>query len=216
MVSTTPPTTRGEQLSLSVNRVTRGGLITTFDRAILRFGKGDMLPKFQLNEENAKVYIPQNGVEYAVVTAEGQGEMPVNFRADESGTYTLRLDCENVEFSYLHLFDNKTGTDVDLLSTPSYTFNATTKDYESRFKLVFATGRSFAGDNLSFINSNGNFSIFGIEGEATLQVFDVMGRVLSTETFSGSIDKQLNVAPGVYFIRLVNGDDVKTQKIVVR
>jgi hypothetical protein len=214
--STTPPTTRSEQLSLSVNRVTRGGLITTFDRAILRFGEGDMLPKFQLNEENAKVYIPQNGLEYAVVTAEGQGEMPVNFRADESGSYTLSLDCENVEFSYLHLFDNKTGTDVDLLNTPTYTFNATTTDYESRFKLVFATGSSIDDDDFSFINSNGNFSIFGIEGEANLQVLDVMGRVLSTETFSNSIEKRLNVAPGVYFIRLVNGEDVKTQKIVVR
>ena len=121
-----------------------------------------------------------------------------------------------MEFGYLHLFDNKTGTDVDLLRTPSYTFNATTTDYESRFKLVFATGSSIAGDSFSFINSNGNFCIFGIEGEATLQVFDVMGRVLGTETFSNNIEKRLDVAPGVYFIRLINGDDVQTQKIVVR
>ena len=214
--STTPTATRGEQLSFNVSKVTRAGLSTTFDRAILRFGEGDALPKFQLNEASAKVYIPQNGMDYAVATAEGQGEMPVNFRADENGTYTLSFSIDNIEFSYLHLFDNKTGTDVDLLSTPSYTFNATTTDYESRFKLVYATGSSVAGDSFSFFNSNGNFSIFGIEGEATLQVYDVMGRVLSTETFSGSIEKQLNVAPGVYFIRLVNGDDVKTQKIVVR
>ena len=214
--SSTPTATRGEQLSFNVSKETRAGLNTTFDRAILRFGEGDVLPKFQLNEASAKIYIPQNGMDYAVATAEGQGEMPVNFRADENGTYTLNFSIDNIEFSYLHLFDNKTGSDIDLLSTPSYTFNATTTDYESRFKLVYATGSSVAGDSFSFFNSNGNFSIFGIEGEATLQVYDVMGRVLSTETFNGSIDKQLNVAPGVYFIRLVNGDDVKTQKIVVR
>ena len=214
--SPTPPDRNNELLSVSVNKMTRGGLITTFDRAILRFGKGDVLPKFQLFNESAKLYIPQNGQDYAVVTAEGQGEMPINFSADESGTYTLSFSYENIDFSYLHLFDNKTGTDVDLLSTPSYTFNATTTDYDSRFKLVFATGSSISGDNISFINSNGNFCIFGIEGEATLQVLDVMGRMLSTETFSGSIEKRLNVAPGVYFIRLVNGEDVKTQKIVVR
>ena len=214
--STTPTATRGEQLSFNVSKVTRAGLNTTFDRVVLRFGEGDALPKFQLNAASAKIYIPQNGKDYAVVTSEGQGEMPVNFRADENGTYTLSFNCENVEFSYLHLFDNKTGIDVDLLNTPSYTFNATTTDYESRFKLVFATGSSVDGDSFSFFNSNGNFSIFGIEGEATLQVIDVMGRVLSTETFSGSIEKRLNVTPGVYFIRLVNGGDVKTQKIIVR
>ena len=214
--STTQPNRNSEQLSVNVSKITRGGLSTAIDRAILRFGEGDVLPKFQLNEASAKVYIPQNGLDYAVVTAEGQGEMPVNFSADENGMYTLSFNCDNVEFSYLHLFDNKTGIDVDLLSTPSYTFDATTMDYESRFKLVYATGSSVAGDSFSFINSNGNFCIFGIEGQATLQVLDVMGRMLSTETFNGSIEKQLNVVPGVYFIRLVNGDDVKTQKIVVR
>ena len=214
--STTEPENRSEQLSVSVNKVTRSGHLTPFDRAILRFDEGDVLPKFQLHEQNAKLYIPQNGLDYAVITAEGQGEMPVNFSADENGTYTLSFSYESVEFSYLHLFDNKTGTDVDLLRTPSYTFNATTMDYESRFKLVYATGSSIDDNSFTFLNSNGNFSIFGIEGEATLQVLDVMGRVLSTESFNGSIEKRLDVAPGVYFIRLVSGNDVKTQKIVVR
>ena len=220
--STTPTVNRGEQLSVNVSKVTRAGHNTTFDRAILRFGEGHRMPKFQLNEESAKIYIPQNGMDYAIVTAEEQGEMPINFSADENGTYTLSFSIENVEFSYLHLFDNKTGNDIDLLvpelveGPVTYTFEATTTDYESRFKLVYATGSSIAGDSFTFLNSNGNFSIFGIEGEATLQVFDMMGRMLSTETFSGSIDKQLNVAPGVYFIRLLNGEDVKTQKIVVR
>ena len=220
--STTPPTRNSEQLSANVSKITRSGLTAAIDRAILRFDEGNELPKFQLNEESAKVYIPHNGLDYAVVAAEGQGEMPLNFRADENGTYTLSFSIDNMEFCYLHLFDNKTGVDVDLLAPEpvegpvSYTFDATTTDYESRFKLVYATGSSVAGDSFTFINSNGNFSIFGIEGEATLQVLDVMGRMLSTETFSGSIEKQLNVAPGVYFIRLINGDDVKTQKIIVR
>ena len=214
--TTTLPDRNNEQLSVNVSKITRSGHTTAIDRAILNFGGGNGLPKFQFDENSAKVYIPQNGLDFAVVTAEGQGEMPINFHADENGTYTLSLSCENVEFSYLHLFDNKTGTDVDLLSTPSYIFNATTTDYESRFKLVYATGSSIAGDSFSFFNSNGNFCIFGIEGQATLQVLDVMGRMLNTEIFSGSIEKHLNVAPGVYFIRLVNGDDVRTQKIVVR
>ena len=220
--TTTPPDRNNEQLSVSVSKIMRSGFATAIDRAILRFDEGDVLPKFQLNEQSAKLYIPQNGQDYAVVTAEGQGEMPINFSADENGTYTLSLSIENVEFSYLHLFDNKTGTDVNLLAPEhdegpvTYTFDATTTDYESRFKLVYATGSSIDGDSFTFLNSNGNFSIFGIEGQATLQVLDVMGRMLSTETFNGSIEKRLNVAPGVYFIRLLSGNDVKTQKIVVR
>ena len=106
--------------------------------------------------------------------------------------------------------------DVNLLETPSYTFNAQTTDYANRFRLVFATGSSVEGDSFSFINGMGNLCIFGIEGESTIQVIDILGHVVSSDTFSGSYERKLNVAPGVYMIRLINGNDVKVQKIVVR
>ena len=109
-----------------------------------------------------------------------------------------------------------TGADVDLLANPTYSFNATTTDYENRFRLVFATGSSADDDTFAFINGAGNLSIFGIEGEATLQVMDINGRVLSTDTFSGSYEKNLNVAAGIYMLRLINGDNVMVQKMVIR
>ena len=43
-----------------------------------------------------------------------------------------------------------------------------------------------------------------------------MGRILSSETISGSINKAIDAMPGMYVLRLVNGNDVKTQKIVVK
>ena len=88
-------------------------------------------------------------------------------------------------------------------------------DYPSRFKLVFAKGSSGHDNNFAFIR-DGHLVLFGIEGAATLQVIDMLGHVLSTEQFSGSYDKQLQAASGVYVIRLINGDNVKTQKIVVK
>ena len=110
---------------------------TAIDRAIVRFGQGDQLPKFQLNPNNTKVYIPQGNKDYAIVRSAAEAEMPVSFRASENGTYTLAVEAENVEMNYLHLIDNLTGMDVDLLQTPSYTFEAKTSDYASRFRLVF-------------------------------------------------------------------------------
>ena len=49
-----------------------------------------------------------------------------------------------------------------------------------------------------------------------MQVVDVNGRILSSETVNGSVSKAINAAPGVYVIRLINGNDVKTQKIVIQ
>ena len=183
------------------------------DRAAVRFGEGQQLPKYQLNQNSTKVYIPVDGEEFAVVRSEGIGALPVNFKAQENGNYTLSLNTEGVSFGYLHLIDNMTGNDVDMLANPSYSFEARTTDYSQRFKLVFATGDN-ANANFAYF-SNGSF-VINNEGKATLQVIDVTGRILKSESINGCTNVNVNAAPGVYMIRLINGDNVKVQKVFVK
>ena len=211
--STTAPSKSGEQLIINLTQ-NRG---VSIDRAIVSFDEGEMLPKFMLNENNTKLYIPQGNHDYAVVRSAVQGELPLNFSASKNGTYTLSIDTENVEMNYLHLIDNMTGMDVDLLQTPSYTFEANLNDYESRFKLVFAAAcEDVEGDSESFaFFSNGNW-VINNNGKATLQIMDLNGRVLCNEQINGCYSKSFEAAPGVYMLRLINGDNVKVQKLVVR
>jgi hypothetical protein len=210
-----------------------------FDRARIRFDESEGLEKFMLNPNHTKIYIPQDGKDYAVVNVDNQmGEIPVNFKAENDGRYTLNIDAEKISFSYLHLVDNMTGADVDLLahsapepvegpnvsgtgpstsSGTSYTFTAKTTDYENRFKLVFASVCEDAdGDNETFaFNSNGHWIISNPStgsGSATLQVIDINGRILSSESINGSVSKAIDVAPGVYILKLND----KVQKIVIR
>ena len=202
----------GNKLVLNLVR-NRG---TVIDRAIVRFGEGRQMTKFTLFENSTKLYIPQDDEDYAIVRSEAQDELPVSFRASENGTYTLNMNVENVDMNYLHLIDNMTGMDIDLLQTPSYTFEANTNDYANRFKLVFAANGTDEADESSFaFFSNGNL-IVNNEGNATLQVIDINGRILSSETISGSCSKAINATTGVYMLRLINGENVKVQKVVVR
>jgi hypothetical protein len=182
------------------------------DRAIVRFDEGRQLLKLQMGS-STKVYIPKDGSDYAIVSSDDTGEMPVSFKAENDGTYTMNFSSENINFSYLHLIDNKTGDDIDLLETPSYTFTARTNDYTNRFKLVFALGTTGIEESFAFFN-NGNLVISN-EGNATLQVVDVMGRILKSENINGSASVKVDAAPGVYMIRLTNGSNVKVQKVVV-
>ena len=175
----------------------------------------------------------------------GARTMPVHFKAAEDGTYTLTvsttINSQLSTLNYLHLVDNMTGADVDLLTPPAcghpltegdvpllrgqggfnkpatYTFTAKTTDYESRFKLVFSVGGDANDDNadapFAFIN-NGNIIV---NGEGTLQVMDVMGRVIvqrDVETSYYGVSTT-GMTAGVYVLRLINGDVVKTQKIVI-
>ena len=47
-------------------------------------------------------------------------------------------------------------------------------------------------------------------------MIDVTGRIVRSESINGCANVGVNVAPGVYMLRLVNGNDVKVQKVVVR
>ena len=187
---------------------------TLLDNAIVSFNEGSQLGKFYFGEQNANLYLPQGAEEYAIVSVGNAGEMPVNFKAKENGTYTIAVNPEGVEMIYLHLIDNLTGADVDLLQTPEYTFTAKTTDYASRFKLMFSInqedGPSTGSGTFAFI-SNGNLIV---NGEGMLQIMDVTGRMIRCTDVARNVSTS-GMVPGVYVLRLINGDDVRTQKIVI-
>ncbi len=116
------------------------GLGTTIiDRAIVHFGEGCGLPKLQFMEDGTKLFIQQDGKDYAVVWTDGTDELPICFKAGKDSVYTFDISSENIDFGYFHLIDNLTGKDIDLLATPSYTFEAKTTYSASRFVLVIRT-----------------------------------------------------------------------------
>ena len=241
----TRATNDGERIVVDLSRHSTSsgtGSTPAIDRAIVRFGEGHTLPKFQLNPSHTKVYIPQDGKDYAIASVIArrhdeaiQTEIPVNFKAEENGTYTLSFSLENMDVDYLHLIDNMTGADVDLLTpagfplykgghgdsnnpqTVSYTFTAKTTDYASRFRLVFYVCEDANDDNEAFAYIN-NGEIVINEADAlgaSLQVVDMTGRVVVSVGGRTRCVPTSGMMPGVYVLRLINGDDVKTQKIVV-
>ena len=189
---------------------------TTTDNAIVSFNEGEELGKFVFNENNAKIYFTQDGKDLAIATRGGKSGMPLNFTASQDGIYILSVEPKDVEMNYLHLVDKLTGNDIDLLATPNYTFEARTSDNENRFRLVFGGSSTGSETAEPFAFFDGSTWVIENIGQATLQVVDVMGRVLSSEVLSGNATTNTtNLSSGVYVLRLVNGEQVKTQKIVI-
>ena len=106
-------------------------------------------------------------------------------------------------------------------SSASYTFEAKTSDYESRFRLVFSTQAPEPVEGpdqpFAFIDASGNIIITADASDASLQVIDVMGHIVRAVGLShcGSRTTTAGLVPGVYVIRLINGNEIRTQKIVV-
>ena len=199
----------GERIVLNLSH--NGGKIV--DRAIVRFGKGSTLPKFQIKDNSTKLYLSQDNHDYAVARVNEQDEMPVNFKASENGNYTITVNVDNVTMNYLHLIDNLTGADIDLLQTPSYSFTAKTSDYTSRFRLVLKADDLNTDNDFAFIDADGNIII---NGDGIIQIIDMLGRIAVERRDTLHCVSTTGMAPGVYMLRLIQGDSVKTQKIVIK
>ena len=185
------------------------------DRAYVKFGEGENLQKFTLNADAPHIFFREGGRDYANFNANGANQLPLYFITRNYGTYTISVSLENLTCGHLHLIDNLIGRDIDLLTTPSYTFTASTGDYAARFRLEFENTGIEENNEVSetfAIVEGRRIVIPNIEHECILEVIDMTGRTVCSEKVSGSYDKSLNLKAGVYVVKL-NG---MTQKIVVK
>ena len=185
------------------------------DRAYVQIGHGNTLRKMNLSDETPIVYVMHEGKDFAAATIEEtSGEMPVNFRAVENADHTITVNTEGLKMNYLHLIDNLTGANIDLLVTPSYTFSARNDDYASRFKLVFSAqlnGDEDTNEDFAFIHDGE----IVIEGEGIVQVIDMTGRIIARRDTESHVSTA-GMTPGVYVLQLINGENVRTQKMVIK
>lgn len=210
--------TDGEVLTFTTTTAKRGNASASFnlsngknviDRAIVSFGNEGQLKKLQLFE-SSKLYIPQDGTDYAVVSRDANGDMPLNFKAETTGTYTISFNADATQLGYIHLIDRLTGNNVDLLANPNYTFNGSPRDSENRFLVRFS---EYANNDIFAYQNNDDIIV---NGEGTMQVYDIMGRFVASYDVNGSkIISASEFSTGVYIFRMI-GNEIKTQKIVVR
>lgn len=166
--------------NLQIELIANGVLI---DRVFMKAGKGENCSKFSLSQYAPIIYVPEDDKEYAIAYREGANMMPLCFTTTKDDVFTLEFDTRGYNGSYLHLIDNATGADIDLLRTPTYTFNSADANYATRFKVVFAEeATNDIVDSFAFI-SNGQLII---NGTGTLQVIDILGRQILTDELSTS------------------------------
>ncbi len=170
---------------------------TMLDRIRVRSGEGISMEKYHLNnKEKTHLSFCQDKQDYAVVYKLDQPSLPIQFKVTEKGTYTLSIESNLLGLDYLHLVDHITGADIDLLATPSYTFEASIDDYASRFKLVFQPTDNHDDYGDSFV-----------DGETF--IIDMAGRVVAT-------DLNTSLAPGIYILRTIKGNETFSKKIIIK
>lgn len=190
------------------------------DHAFIILGEGNDLVKIAHRNNNIpEVYVPKSSESYAIAHFnKGTESVAVAYHPTTLGQQTLSVELEG-SYEYMTLTDNQTGAVVNLLTTPTYTFNAGNNDLAIRFTLRFKANTSVNESEIinpiSYL-SNGQLSINGLEGQSELQIIDMLGRTVSSSTIKGNYSQVLNMTAGVYVVRVINGTNTYTQKIVVK
>lgn len=190
-----PPVSKEEAKQAYISIEATDGSFT--DRAFVQFSEGNTLNKMTLGDNHVQISIRHDDTDYAAINANTEErELQLYFKAAHNGIHTLSINTTNLEFDYLHLIDNLTGADVNLLQSPSYSFEAKTNNYASRFKLVF--------------NAETNNDVYGndfVDGKTL--ILDMTGRVVAT-------DRNARLVPGIYILQTTNGNETHSKKIIIK
>ena len=76
-------------------------------------------------------------------------------------------------------------------------------------------GSNNSNEAFAFIDASGNIVINGIVNPATLKIVDVTGRIIRICTDIMRNVTINGIPAGVYVLQLIDGDNVKVQKIVI-
>ncbi len=204
---------RSNEQNTNIELIVSNGSYT--DNAYAMFGEGTGLNKVShRNAQAPMIYIPQDGEDFAIAFMdENTTVFPLNFKAMTTGKYSISLKPTD-DINTLVLIDNMTGEETNMLLEESYSFNGSPADSDGRFtvKLSISHNNGHA-DSEHFVYQNGSELV--VNGEGTLQIFDVLGRVVISEEVHGQTVNVGGLNTGAYIVRLT-GESVMTQKIVVR
>ena len=171
----------------------------------------------ELRQGNGSFYGYHDEQRYAALfTKIGTPRVPLWFEAHEDDIFTIKWKTANADFQSLYLIDNLLGIQYDMLRNDTYVFEGHKDDYYSRFYIVFdVTGIEENDGNDGFVFFEG--SQWMVTGDGDLDFIDMNGRVLWTGRVSGQQRVSLpNVAAGIYMFRLVESNNVKIQKVIVK
>lgn len=184
------------------------------DNVIINFnGKKEGFNKLQnFNEGIANIFVAKENERYGIFNCNRDvNEVTLSFIPKQMGSYSISFDIDG-EFESVVLVDRLTGIETDMLAEKEYNFIATKDDRSDRFVLKLANGEE-PSENSQFVYQSGEELIINAEG--TIQIIDMMGRMVYSSNAENSRINVSNLKGATYIVRNITDNDVKVQKVVI-
>jgi hypothetical protein len=211
--------------NLKIRITSAGG--NGYDEVLLQFG-------FPQNEAGARKLFSENvlapsaylnnsknnlSVRYLTDTIQNS-KIPLSFQAGKDENFSLGTDFETTAFRILLLEDKKTEIITDLKATPTYSFNGNINDDFDRFVIHFkkipvvTEGLPIA---IFYDGEHINVDLSLVEETTTIQVFDMLGRLVLEAEREGKIIHQLktNAVSAIYIVLATNNGKTTNRSIII-
>jgi len=151
--------------------------------------------------------------------AQNESSVPFGFVKNQNENFVIRLEENNLGQN-VYLKDLKHNLTHNLSQETEYYFSSTDGDNPNRFLLHFgAVGISEQPTSATLkAYVVGAQLYFPLQGEATLEIVDLQGRVLQQSKVIGQglASQPLQLTAGAYVVRLTTGHSVQTAKVIVK
>ena len=192
------PVQNDNTISLSVNADAGYG----FDEIQLGFGyaanENGAIKLFSSVATAPSLYVSKPTKEFSVqyyTNTKQNPVVPVSFKPGVNGHFTINCNFDHSKFDSVLLEDLQTQSTQNMKATKTYSFQASTTDDANRFVLHFGPENKHSGNELpARIYSDATHLIVDlllVPEETEVFVYDVIGRLLFSQTLIGGIQHTL-------------------------
>jgi photosystem II stability/assembly factor-like uncharacterized protein len=216
-------TTSAETMSIHLKITTSEN--TFSDELIVRFGNqndgGGAEKMYSMETMAPEIYSTKLNKTWSInllTVVADHSIIPIGFKPGINGSYKISATGTQT-FGSVVLEDLKTATQQLLSTLPDYSFNAQTTDDPNRFLLHFSTTgiNDLHEKKPAIYYYNQSLTVFNPWlGKTILTVYDIKGRIIQSNIVGyGTNSFPLLIAQGVYFLKMLNEQNLYVRKEVV-
>ncbi len=186
--------------------------------------RNDALKLFSFNPEIPQLYsFSADGAQLdinSIPSIEGQTTVDLGLKVVREDSYEISLIEQTGSMTQVIYLEDKLTGEMHNLTQHSYSFAAAEGQIDDRFTLHFGvTGiTTMEQSNLNVYCVNSTLHIAGETGAATLDMFDLTGKRLSSNQviIDGHYSETIQLTAGIYFVRISNNHQITSAKILVQ
>jgi hypothetical protein len=144
--------------------------------------------------------------------------IPFGFIKNEGSHFLLEAQFTGDIPAMVFLVDKKTGIHQNLIVDPVYEFSSDTDDNPNRFAVIFShVGVGEPPGASTRVYVYGSNILVNHHGNVRMEIFSVTGQRVVLQELTGSETEKvvLNDTPGIYLVRVTNGNYVEVTKVLV-